>query len=336
MRRSRTTLDDGRPKEVGPGPDGGEGRSRTAGARVALFGEALWDLSPGGRRPGGAPLNVATHLRAFGLDPLLVTRVGSDGPGRSLVREMRRRGLRTEGVQVDRRRPTGEAVVRDGPDGPSFEIPRGRAFDAIRTGEALRAVGAHQPAALYFGTLAQRAAASRRALAALLAGTTCPRFVDLNLRPPDVDPPVVRASLRAADVLKASSAEVVAAVRLLRSRGTPHALPMAQRLFARIHASLLLVTRGAEGAAAWSSSDGWLAVADVPRRPLPGRLADTVGAGDAFSAAALAGWLAGWPTPTLVRRAAAFARAVCTIRGAVPDDPAFHEPFRRSWRLAPT
>lgn len=335
MRDARPTPDRGPGAARGTGDEARAGGSRTGPVRVALFGEALWDAFPRSRRLGGAPLNVAAHLRGLGFDPLLVTRVGADAPGRALAREMRRRGLGTRGVQVDGRRPTGQAVVQAGPGGPSFRIPPGQAFDAIASRAALDAVRAHRPAALYFGTLAQRSAASRRALAALLAGTSCPRFVDLNLRPPAVDPDVIRASTRAADVLKASAAEAVVAARVLRAGRTPAGLSAPERLFTRIRAALLLVTRGDEGASAWASAGGWLAAAQVPRRPLPGRLADTVGAGDAFSAAALAGWLSGWPVTTLLRRAAAFARAVCTIHGALPDDLAFYGPFRRSWRLDP-
>src|ERR1043165_1777468 len=101
--------------------------------RPLVFGEVLFDEFPdGSTRLGGAPLNVAWHLRGFGLDPLIVTRIGEDALGGLALERMRAAMIDTRGVQVDETRPTGRASVlqADG-EGPEFEIPGEQAYDFI-------------------------------------------------------------------------------------------------------------------------------------------------------------------------------------------------------------
>lgn len=302
-------------------------------SRVILVGEALMDVFPDGSRvPGGAPLNVACHLAALGLDPLLVTRVGEDADGEGLVAWLCRRGLEVIGVQRDAALPTGEAGVRDGGGPAGFEIPYPRAFDRIDL-ETVRAgtAGTH-PAAIYFGTLAQRDPVSREAIRWLLVNIQGVRFCDVNLRDPWTEPEIVRDSLLGADVAKLNEDELPRCVALLNGRAVSgHGA--AVRLARKAELRSLVVTAGDRGARRVEHRDGatmesWVAAS----RPRP--IVDTVGAGDGFSAVLLLGLLHGWNAGKTLERAAELAGALCTIRGAVPLDAGFYEPFRERWGIS--
>src|SRR5215470_2210887 len=183
---------------------------------VILFGEVLYGAFPGGRGPGGGPFNVACHLRAFGLTALLISRAGRDAAGVELMARMRELGLDTRGIQWDRRSPTGRVAVRKGAAGPAYETAPGQAYDFIDAGLARLVSLSVRPRVLYFGTLAQRNPASRRALRNVLRHATVPRFVDVNLHPPWYDAATVHRSLTDASLVKVNERELFEIGRLLR------------------------------------------------------------------------------------------------------------------------
>ncbi len=306
---------------------------RPAAPPIVLFGEAVLDAAPSGTTPGGAPFNVACHLGRLGFEARLLTRVGADAGGREILRAIRACGLPRSGVQVDPRRHTARVRVRQGAEGPSFEIPARQAFDAIDARAARTAFVRARPGLLYFGTLAQRAASSRAALAALLARREAATFLDVNLRAPWWDAETLARSLEAATTVKANEEELLtlAAALHLRGRGTRG---RAEALFAAFPCSRLVVTRGASGAVLFARRGRAVTAQAAPGRPLPGPAEDSVGAGDAFSAAFLAGLLLGWPAATTLDRANRLGAAMCTVRGALPASDAFYEPFHRRWGLA--
>jgi len=300
-------------------------------SRVCVFGEALLDGMPTGPVPGGAPLNVAAHAAAFGLEPLLLTRLGVDDAGTALRACLSAAGVPAEGVQEDARRPTGRAVVSQREGAPRPEIPAGAAFDAIDGAVAARAARAWKPSVVAFGTLAQREPASRAALREVLSATKAVCLVDLNLRAPWYDGYVVRKALAAADVVKVSDEEL-AEIRRLLSLSVHDREALAVCVVRRFHLKALYVTRGAKGAfvAAWTEGEvvsfGEASVS-VPREVV----VDTVGAGDAFTATVLLGLARGWSAAKSLRRGVDFAGAVTRIRGAVPADRDFYAPFLREW-----
>lgn len=295
-------------------------------ARVIVFGEILFDEFPDRRVLGGAPFNVAHHLRGFGADPLLITRVGEDARGDEALAAMRRAGLDARGVQRDPRRPTGSVAVRLSGAGHRFEILAEQAYDFV---DAERAALAAPPGCdlFYFGTLAQRHPESRSALFALLAGGARTRFLDVNLREPWYDRETIERSLRHADVLKINREEL-AEVGAIFFAGLAEGPELASRLVERFSLRRVVVTCGEEGAWLLDAGGGLERVAGGR---LAGDVADTVGAGDGFSAVLILGTLRGWDGATALRRADAFARAVCSIRGAVPEDPSFYLPYVREW-----
>jgi fructokinase len=301
-------------------------RPETAARRVALFGEVLFDEFPDGHVLGGAPFNVARHLRGLGLDPLLVSRVGDDALGAKALGTMGAIGLDTTGVQLDPTYPTGRVrVVLDG-EAHRFELPANQAYDHIQADPARRAVAAARPDAFYWGTLAQRSEASQRALVAALDEVAGTRIFDVNLRAPWYGVAPVARSFRAADVVKLNRVEFNRVSNMLEVGAVSEA-ERVRRLVEFYALNALVVTDGSNGV--------WLTTADGHVYRAHGSsvdgVVDTVGAGDAVSAVLIAGGILGWAPEETIERADALARAVCRIRGAVPESDAFYEPFLSAW-----
>ena len=155
-----------------------------ANGRACIFGEVLFDRFPDGRRVlGGAPFNVAWHLRAFGEDPYLVSRVGDDEDGAAVRAAMRAWGMDEAGLQTDPRLPTGRVQVTIEAGEPAYDIVCPAAWDAIEAPTRERS-GSPPCALLYHGSLALRSGPSRRACQSLREAGPGTVFVDVNLRPP--------------------------------------------------------------------------------------------------------------------------------------------------------
>jgi fructokinase len=293
------------------------------------------DVFPDRMVLGGAPFNVACHLRAFGLDPVLVTRTGSDTFHDRIVHIMESKGMDTVGVQRDPRHPTGQVAVHLKPDGShQFEILDYQAYDFIDP-VLTRLIGLNvRPKLMYYGTLAQRHEISRRALSSLLESAYAPRMVDLNLRKPWYDTQTLKRSLERADIVKMNETELATLARTLRFRINEEKQQAAE-LIKRFKLDCLLVTRGEHGAWLLDKQGGF--VSTTPQGGAAAvKIEDTVGAGDAFAAVFILGRLLGWPAAETLERACAFASAICGIRGAVPQDEDFYNEFLQQWNLAET
>src|SRR5258705_6263474 len=131
------------------------------GSEILCVGEVLWDALPEGLFLGGAPFNVACHLRAAGAAVTMVSRVGDDRLGDEVLRRAARYGVGTDLVQTDPDLPTGFVRVSvDASGSPGYEILAPAAWDAIAPTEALRGRAANARA-IVFGSLAQRSPISR-------------------------------------------------------------------------------------------------------------------------------------------------------------------------------
>jgi len=290
---------------------------------VVVAGEVLFDVFPDGDRLGGAPFNFAYHLHGLGVSPLLLSRVGEDAWGRRIDAAMAARGLSTDGLQRDPDHPTGwVTVVLGGAGGHRFTIHRDVAYDHLDAGTVAAAMASAPVDLFYFGTLACRGPTSRTAILAAAAATPGRRFLDVNLRPDCWEIDQVRACLHHATVVKLNDEEVATLAPLL-------ALPEGEEaaveaLLDRFALEAVILTRGARGAA-WCGGDGWerCAAPEV-------EVIDTVGAGDAFAAVCALGLLRAWPPALCLQRAAELAAAICTVRGACPEDAEFYAPFREA------
>ena len=296
--------------------------------RPVVFGEVLYDVFPDGRDVlGGASFNVAWNLQGLGARPLFVSRVGADERGERVLDAMREFGMDTAGIQVDPDRPTGEVRVSLTNGQPSYEIVPNQAWDAIDAEAAANALqSAADVALLYHGTLATRSLASLDALSALRAAGKLPIFFDANLRAPWWNLDALRSHLFKAEFVKINDEELGAIIE--RPDFEDHELEReAHRLSAEYAVEELIVTMGARGAVV-VESDGEVLDCEPPP---PKELVDTVGAGDAFCAVMILGYLSGWSNVDRLRRAVRFAASACERRGATTLDRDVYAAFVRRW-----
>jgi fructokinase len=280
------------------------------------LGEVLWDLLPGGKQLGGAPANFAYHASALGGCGEIASCVGEDDLGREILRRLDELGVGRSAVAIDGEHPTGTVSVKLDEHGkPEYTIHENVAWDFIPATPELLTL-ARQADAVCFGSLAQRSATSRETIARFLAATReeCLRVFDINLRQAYFSPEVIDQSLEASDVLKLNDDELPAVARLL---GLPagNEDDQAVELRRRFELRLVVLTRGAKGSTVYAPEG----VSLCP--PQPVRVVDTVGAGDAFTAAIAMGLLAGDDLDAVHRRAARVAAYVCSQRGATPTMP---------------
>ena len=301
------------------------------------------DCFPDREVPGGAPLNVAHHLRGLGgsieVVPVLVTRIGKDERGYRLLETMHVAGLPIDGVQLDCQHPTGEVRIEPGADsqGHRFEIAPDQAWDFIHA-DMVRLVGlSSRPQWLYFGTLAQRAAprpitrpAAHPALQSLLQTTHAKGFLDLNLRDPWVRKDVLHWSLGKAEIVKMNEEELLRVAHMMGLGGASQ-VELGERLLHAFGIKQLLVTEGGNGAWLLHSDGTYHHTAATP--PLVD-VVDSVGAGDGFAAVFLLGLTQGWPVDRTLERAHGFAGEICRLRGAIPNSDDFYQPFITAWQLA--
>ncbi|NBV44662.1 MAG: carbohydrate kinase [Planctomycetia bacterium] len=293
---------------------------RPGGAPVVVgLGEILWDVFPDGARFGGAPANFACSaagLAAGAARVCMAGAVGDDDLGRRALHEFAARGVGTATVAV-RPEPTGRVDVAVDADGQAiYRFAPDCAWDNLSWSDSLAALAA-ETAAVCFGTLGQRGtpaqATVRRFVAAVPASAL--RVLDINLRPPFWSPEVIRGSLPLANIVKCNDEELPAVARVLGLAGPPARI--LHDLVERFALRLAILTRGAAGSLL-VAADG--CTSDLPGSPVA--VADTVGAGDAFTAAVGLGCLAGWPLDRLHAHAERVAAFVCTQRGGTPPIPA--------------
>ena len=289
-------------------------------SEILCVGEVLWDALPAGLFLGGAPFNVACHLRAAGLPVSMVSRVGGDRLGEEVLRRAPWYGVGTDLIQMDPELPTGFVrVTVDGAGNPEYDILEPAAWDAIALTDELL-VRAADARAVVFGSLAQRHATSRRTIERLWQSEALMVF-DANLRPPYEDREVISRSLRRADVVKVSEGELAQIAEWFGLRGEvrERAAALAKTFACRA----VCVTRGRAGSALWHDGQ-WI---EQPGYEVEVR--DTVGSGDAFLAVLLAGLLEGAQDRVILQHANLIGAYVATQLGAVPlDQPAAIAPPR--------
>lgn len=252
---------------------------------VICFGELLVDHLPDGPRPGGAPANVAYHLRRLGLDAIPVTAVGNDPEGSLLLDHLSRCGLPHTFVRIDPERPTGVVNVDVSSSGePSYTIRSESAWDFIPLDDRLLEV-ASDAAGVVFGTLALRSESNRQTLDAILERTAGLVTLDVNFRPPWDSVDLVRSYAARAGLLKMNGSEF----ERIEATLSPDRPDASQSVEERMH-GLRKALRVPMLCVTWGSKGASLLVGEKIYRE-PGtvvRTVDTVGSGDAFLAGLVA------------------------------------------------
>lgn len=281
---------------------------------VIGLGEVLWDLLPTGKFLGGAPANFAFHANQLGAEGLVVSAIGRDDLGAEIQSRFRELELPTTGLRPVAA-PTGTVTVAMQGGQPNYAIHTGVAWDEIPFDTDLKSL-ATRAAAVCFGSLAQRSETSRQHIQAFLATTRrdCLRICDINLRQQFFDADTILKSLRVCDVLKLNHEELPILAKLLEFSESVEA--GVAELLSRFDLKLVVLTRGSAG----SSLFGKWRTSHHPGYPVP-QVADTVGAGDSFTAAIVMGLLRLEDLDRLHDRAARLASYVCTQHGATPRIP---------------
>jgi len=285
--------------------------------RVVSVGEILWDVIGGREYLGGAPLNFAAHARQLGHEVFLLSAVGEDARGRRALESLQERGMSVEFVQVLRGKQTGTAEVELDPDGkPMFRIVRPAAYDFVELNQAqLQRIAQLQPHWIYFGTLYHMSGLALTSTLKLLeAAPAARRFYDVNLRDGNWSLGVVEQLSAQANVVKLSDSEAEFLDATVNAGGQGSSVKdFCRRWSQQYGCDTMCVTFGERGCAIFKNG----VYCEVPGFKVD--VVDTVGAGDAFSAAFLHSNAQGWDAPDIGRFANAVGALVASRSGATPE-----------------
>lgn len=282
---------------------------------IVGIGEILWDLLGEKEELGGAPVNFAYHVNALGGIGVPISTVGDDDRGRRALAELVARKLSTEFIASSQVFETGYVRASVDAEGvPSYEFPSDVAWDHLVIDDDQFALTSSLQG-VCFGTLAQRSATSRRAIHAFIdrLAPGVLRICDLNLRQEFYNRAVVEASMDRADMLKLNEEELIVLQQMLGLPGESRSA--LAELAAKYGLRLAVLTRGEKGSllltpAAYSEHSGF-----------PSRVVDTIGAGDALTAATALGFLLGHDLDRINAHANRLAAYICTQKGAMPPVP---------------
>lgn len=283
---------------------------------VVGMGEALWDVLPEGKKIGGAPANFAYHVSQFGLPSCVVSAVGNDPLGDEIIENFTSKGLTHHIDRVPY--PTGTVQVEIDQAGiPQYEIKENVAWDNIPYTAPLESLAEHTRA-ICFGSLAQRNIVSRNTINRFLDAMepTADKLVvfDVNLRQGFYNKEILCNSMTRCNILKINDEELVTVSRMFGYPG----IDLQDKcwiLLGKYNLKMLILTCGINGSYVFTPGN-------VSFQPTPRvEVADTVGAGDSFTAAFIACILKGKSVPEAHAIAVQTSAYVCTQKGAMPILP---------------
>ena len=277
---------------------------------VVGMGEALWDVLPEGKKIGGAPANFAYHVSQFGLPSCVVSAVGDDALGKEIIENFTSKGLNQLIAEVPY--PTGTVQVEIDQAGvPQYEIKENVAWDNIPYTAHLEAI-AEQTKAVCFGSLAQRNVVSRNTINRFL--DAMPQTEDVNLRQGFYNKEILCNSMKRCNILKINDEELVTVSRMFGYPG----IDLQDKcwiLLGKYNLKMLILTCGINGSYVFTPGN-------VSFQPTPKvEVADTVGAGDSFTAAFISSILKGKSVQEAHSCAVRTSAYVCTKKGAMPILP---------------
>lgn len=299
------------------------------------IGELLWDMFPEGSKPagdrdgsavkgmlGGAPANFAVMAGRLGNHAAILSRIGRDDLGRKAIEALDNLPADKSHLQVDALHDTGRVTVALKDGQAEYVIHQPSAWDFFELSDEWVQL-AERADAICFGSLAQRSLESRHTIQTLVAQTSgqCVRVFDVNLRSPFYSAETLQESLELATVVKMNDAEVPTVLTTLGIPGEDEGVASklrsgAQRLLAEFSGvQMVAITRGGNGSLL-IRRDEWDAHPGIPTR-----VADTVGAGDAFTAALTHYMLRGADLPMLNDAGNRWGSWMAAQSGAMPVLP---------------
>ena len=283
---------------------------------IVGMGEVLWDVLPEGKKIGGAPANFAYHVSQFGFDSRVVSAIGNDELGNEILKVFEEKQLKHRLQTVNY--PTGTVQVTLDDNGiPCYDIKEGVAWDNIPFTDDLKRL-ALSTRAVCFGSLAQRNEVSRtsinRFLDTMPDGEGQLKIFDINLRQGFFTKDIIRDSCQRCNVLKINDEELVTISRLFGYPG----IDLQDKcwiLLAKYNLKMLILTCGTNGS--YVFTPGVISFQETPKVPV----ADTVGAGDSFTATFTAALLKGKSVPEAHKLAVEVSAYDWTQSGAMPELP---------------
>lgn len=283
---------------------------------IVGMGEALWDVLPEGKKIGGAPANFAYHVSQFGFNSRVVSAVGDDALGNEILDNFAEKNLNCLIEKVAF--PTGTVQVElDAAGVPCYDIKEGVAWDNIPFTPALEEL-AKRTRAVCFGSLAQRSVVSRETINKFLDAMPDDgdqlRIFDINLRQHFYTQEILCNSMERCNILKINDEELEIVSQMF---GYPD-IDVQNKcwiLLAKYNLKMLILTCGVNGS--YVFTPGEISFVETPKV----EVADTVGAGDSFTATFVAAVLKGKKVSEAHKLAVEASAFVCTQNGAMPTFP---------------
>jgi fructokinase len=274
------------------------------------FGELLWDVLPQGPQPGGAPLNVAYHLNKLGVSTSIISKIGNDSNGERLAELMSGWGINLQFLQVDKVHATSEVMAKMNGNEASYEIIFPVAWDFIDSNSSIPPVMTPSTYFVY-GSLASRNIISRNTLFNLLE-TDAIKVFDINLRPPFIGQDLLKILLQNADMVKLNQAELEM-VQVIFSGSLDNEANQVKFIQDRFNVNEVIITKGEFGASYYTKNRGYHLWGNEVK------VADTVGSGDSFLAAFIAGHHLKKTPETILKNAIAMGAFIATKKGGCPE-----------------
>ncbi len=282
--------------------------------RIAGIGEILWDVFPNYKKLGGAPANFAYFIKKLGQYGVIASRIGHDPLGKEILGSLTGLGLDMDFIQVDLKHPTGTVDVKiDGSGQPDYIINENVAWDFLKLSHSWKEL-AGKTDVVCFGTLAQRSSESRKTITSFLkmVPDTAFKVLDLNLRQNFYSLKIILRSLELSTVLKLSKEELEILKHLMGSLIEENDVDFCRGLMKRYGIRLVCITRGDGGSLVLNEKNYY----DHPGYKVS--VADTVGAGDAFTAAMVIQYLRGGTLEEISNSANKLGAWVCSKFGPTP------------------
>jgi fructokinase len=285
---------------------------------IVGLGELLWDILPSGERLGGAPANFTVMAARLGNRGVIASRLGNDSLGAAARKVLSPFPVDISELQTDPTHPTGEVSIAFRNNEPHYVIHEPVAWDFLELTAGWRTL-ASAADAVCFGSLAQRNPVSRATIRDFLAATRpeCVRVFDVNLRPPFFSVDTIDSSLLSATIFKLNEIEMPEVLAMLgiprsKDRGETALREAASTLLHKYPLKMVAITMGGEGSLL-ATSDSF-----HRHRGVHANVVDTVGAGDAFTAALIDSWLRGTSLAEMNEAGNRWGGWVASQAGAMP------------------
>lgn len=278
---------------------------------ILCIGEVLWDRLPSGAKPGGAPMNVALHLNAIGMDVAIASSIGNDEAGKELKAFLNESGVNTQFIQEEEYLPTSEVLVHlDENNNATYEICEPVAWDSIKLTDNLMEK-ARNAGLLIYGTLASRNPITRKTIMSLLTYDGL-RLMDVNFRKPYDKQEIAEALLKNTDIVKMNDDELVVFANWY-SKHKYDEKSLIKWFAAQYNIKMVCITKGEDGAILYCDGEFY------EHSGFKVNAVDTVGVGDAFLAGLISSLINGKTPDEALAFACATGAFVATKTGATPN-----------------